>query len=196
MQALAEREKSGQGQFVESALYDNGLALLHPHAPNWFTSGKVPGRTGNAHPNIYPYDALQTGTDPIFMAVGNDRQFQTFTKLIGVPELAEHADYATAGARSSNRAVLKPLLEAALARFECAKLVDDLMAAGVPAAPVLNVEQALLAPHTAHREMVVEMAGGYKGLGAPIKLSRTPATYRLTPLTPGSEFLDRPAAND
>ena len=196
MLALTEREKSGQGQFVESALYDNGLALLHPHAPNWFTSGKVPGRTGNAHPNIYPYDALQTGTDPIFMAVGNDRQFQIFAKLIGVPELANNPDYATAGARSSNRAVLKPLLEAALAKFECAKLVDDLMAAGVPAAPVLNVEQALLHPHTAHREMVVEMDGDYKGLGAPIKLSRTPATYRLTPLTPGSDFLDRPAAND
>ena len=196
MLALAEREKSGLGQFVESALYDNGLSLLHPHAPNWFTSGKVPGRTGNAHPNIYPYDVVSTGTSPIFLAVGNDRQFATFCQIIGLPNLATHPDYQTAGARSSNRAALKPLLETALANFECAKLVDALMAAGVPAAPVLNVDQALLHPHTAHREMVVEMEGGYKGLGAPIKLSRTPASYRLAPLTPGSAFLDRVAAND
>ena len=105
-----------------------------------------------------------------------------------MPELANNPDYATAGARSSNRAVLKPLLEAALAKFECAKLVDDLMAAGVPAAPVLNVEQALLAPHTAHREMVVKM-GEYEGLGAPVKLSRTPASYRFAPLSEGQDFL-------
>ncbi|MFD0669822.1 CaiB/BaiF CoA transferase family protein [Ramlibacter sp. MAHUQ-53] len=186
--ALQERQASGRGQFVEAALYDSGLSLLHPHAANWFMDGRSPKRTGNAHPNIYPYDALATGTDPIFLAVGNDRQFSAFCRVIGVPELAQDPAYATAGQRSVNRALLKQALEARLAALDGRALVDDLMAAGVPAAPVLSVEAALQHPHTAHRGMVVEMEGGYRGLGAPVKLSRTPASYRHAPLTPGDRF--------
>ncbi|CAN7280441.1 CoA transferase [Pseudorhodoferax sp. LjRoot39] len=187
--ALQERHKSGQGQFVEAALYDAGISLLHPHAANWFMDGRVPGRTGNAHPNIYPYDTVRTATDPVFLAVGNDRQFAALCRVIGVPELAAHADYREAGGRSVHRAALKPLLEAALAKFDGRQLVDDLMAAGVPAAPVLPVDAALTHPHTAHRGMVVALEGGYRGLGAPVKLSRTPASYRHAPLTPGDAFL-------
>ena len=186
--ALQERHRSGRGQFVEAALYDSGIALLHPHAANWFMDGRVPRRTGNAHPNIYPYDALRTGTDPIFLAVGNDRQFAAFCRVVGVPALAQDADYATAGARSVNREALKQRLEAQLAGFDGRQLVDELMAAGVPAAPVLPVDAALEHPHTAHRGMVVELEGGYRGLGAPVKLSRTPASYRHAPLTPGERF--------
>jgi len=188
--ALQERQRSGMGQFVEAALYDSGLSLLHPHAANWFMDGKNPRRTGNAHPNIYPYDALATGTDPIFVAVGNDRQFAAFCRVIGVPHLAEDPLYRDAGARSTHREGLKQQLEAALAAFDGRTLVDQLMAAGVPAAPVLPVDAALSHPHTAHREMVVELEGGYRGIGAPVKLSRTPASYRHAPLTPGDRFLE------
>ena len=187
--ALQERHRSGRGQFVEAALYDSGLSLLHPHAANWFMDGTAPRRTGNAHPNIYPYDALATGTDPIFVAVGNDRQFASFCRCIGLPALSDDPLYRTAGARSVNRDGLKPQLEAALAAFDGRMLVDQLMAAGVPAAPVLPVAAALQHPHTLHREMVVEMEGGYRGIGAPVKLSRTPASYRHAPLTPGDAFL-------
>ncbi|MEJ8824112.1 CoA transferase [Variovorax humicola] len=190
--ALQERQRSGKGQFVEAALYDSGLSLLHPHAANWFMDGRKPKRTGNAHPNIYPYDALNTGTDPIFLAVGNDRQFASFCRCIGVAELAEDPLYRDAGSRSVNREGLKQILEARLASFDGRKLVDELMAAGVPAAPVLPVDAALEHPHTAHREMVVEMEGGYRGIGAPVKLSRTPASYRHAPLTPGDGFLEVP----
>lgn len=186
--ALQERQKSGRGQFVEAALYDSGLSLLHPHAANWFMDGRNPKRTGNAHPNIYPYDALRTGTDPVFVAVGNDRQFAAFCRVIGLPELAQDPNYATAGGRSVHRDGLKQTLEAQLAAFDGRTLVDDLMAAGVPAAPVLPVDAALQHPHTLHRGMIVEMEGGYRGLGAPVKLSRTPATYRHAPLTPGERF--------
>jgi len=187
--ALQERHRSGKGQFVEAALYDAGISLLHPHAANWFMDGRVPRRTGNAHPNIYPYDALRTGTDPIFLAVGNDRQFAAFCRVVGVPGLAEHPDYRTAGARSVHREELKRTLETALASFDGRTLVDDLMAAGVPAAPVLPVDAALQHPHTAHRGMVVEI-GDYRGLGAPVKLGRTPASYRHAPLTQGERFLE------
>ncbi len=186
--ALQERQRSGRGQLVEAALYDSGLSLLHPHAANWFMDGRNPKRTGNAHPNIYPYDALRTGTDPVFVAVGNDRQFAAFCRVICLPDLAQDPNYATAGARSIHREGLKQTLEAQLAAFDGRTLVDDLMAAGVPAAPVLPVDAALQHPHTLHRGMVVEMEGGYRGLGAPVKLDRTPATYRHAPLTPGDRF--------
>ena len=186
--ALQERQRSGRGQLVEAALYDSGLSLLHPHAANWFMDGRHPKRTGNAHPNIYPYDALRTGTDPVFVAVGNDRQFAAFCRVIGLPELAQDPNYASAGARSVHRDGLRQTLEAQLAAFDGRTLVDDLMAAGVPAAPVLPVDAALQHPHTLHRGMVVEMEGGYRGLGAPVKLGRTPATYRHAPLTPGERF--------
>ncbi len=188
--ALQERNRSGRGQFVEAALYDSGLSLLHPHAANWFLDGRTPRRTGNAHPNIYPYDALETGTEPIFVAVGNDRQFASFCRCIGVAELADDPLYRDAGSRSVNRESLKQQLEAALRAHDGAVLVDQLMAAGVPAAPVLSVDAALQHPHTQHREMVVEMEGGWRGIGSPVKLSRTPASYRHAPLTPGEGFED------
>ncbi|WP_144636819.1 CaiB/BaiF CoA transferase family protein [Bordetella genomosp. 13] len=186
--ALNERQRSGQGQFVEASLYDSGVSLLHPHAANWFMDGRVPRRTGNAHPNIYPYDTFRTATEPLFLAVGNDRQFVTLCGVLGRPELAKDERYASAGGRSTNRVALKEALEAALAGFEAETLVPRLMAANVPAAPVLPVDAALNHPHTAHRGMVVEMDEHYRGLGAPVKLGRTPATYRHAPLTPGEDF--------
>ncbi|AVO50440.1 carnitine dehydratase [Melaminivora suipulveris] len=188
--ALHERARSGQGQLVDAALYDSGLSLLHPHAANWFMNGQVPQRTGNAHPNIYPYDVVRTGGAPIFLAVGNDRQFALLCQHIGLPELAQDARFATAGQRSVHRDALKPLLEQAFAGDDGQQLADALMAIGVPAAPVLDVQQALTHPHTRHRQMVVQMEDGSHGLGAPVKLSRTPAGYRHAPLTQGSDFLD------
>ena len=178
--ALQERQRSGKGQFVESSLYDCGLSLLHPHAANWFADGREPGLTGNAHPNIYPYDAFPTSTAPVFLAVGNDRQFQLLCRHLGVPALAQDERYATAGARSTHRAALREELVALLAQHDGAALAESLMALGVPCAPVLSVSAALQHPHTEHREMVVRL-GDYTGVASPIKLSRTPATYRLAP---------------
>jgi crotonobetainyl-CoA:carnitine CoA-transferase CaiB-like acyl-CoA transferase len=196
MLALHERQRSGRGQFIEAALYDSGLSLLHPHGANWFLDGRTPQRTGNAHPNIYPYDSMATATEPIFLAVGNDRQFGILCKHLGAPTLSADERFATAGARSVNRVALKAELEALLAAHDGPKLADALVAAGVPCAPVLSVSAALQHPHTAHRRMVVELAGGYRGIASPIKLSRTPATYRFAPLAEGTQFLPRDAAND
>ena len=131
---------------------------------------------------------IRTGGAPVFLAVGNDRQFRLLCDYIGQPALADDARFATAGQRSVHRAVLKPLLEQACGARDGQELADALMAIGVPAAPVLNVEQALAHPHTLHREMVVNM-DGYQGLGAPVKLGRTPATYRFAPLSEGQDFL-------
>lgn len=178
--ALQERARSGRGQFVEASLYDCGLSLLHPHAANWFADGREPRLTGNAHPNIYPYDAFPTATAPVFLAVGNDRQFALLCRHLGATGLAEDERFARPGARSTHRAALRAELLGLLAEHDGPALAEALMALGVPAAPVLSVSAALQHPHTAHRQMLVRM-GDYTGVASPIKLSRTPATYRRPP---------------
>ncbi len=179
--ALQERGRSGLGQFIESSLYDNGLSLLHPHAANWFMNGKTPGRTGNAHPNIYPYDAFNTSTVPVFLAVGNDRQFRLMCDYLKADHLSSEASYTTAGGRSLNRVALRAQLEILFNPLDGNELAQGLMDVGVPCAPVLSVADALQHPHTAHREMVVTIGESYTGVGSPIKLSRTPASYRHAP---------------
>lgn len=178
--ALNERTRSGLGQFLDITLYDCALSLLHPHAPNYFYSGKVPQRSGNAHPNIAPYETLPTASGPIFLAVGNNRQFAMLARTLDAPALSEDPRYATNADRLRNRQALRDDLTALLARHEAAALSDQLLRAGVPAAAVQTVDQALAHPHTLHRGMVLEQ-GAYKGVGSPIKLSRTPATLRKLP---------------
>jgi crotonobetainyl-CoA:carnitine CoA-transferase CaiB-like acyl-CoA transferase len=178
--ALHERAKSGKGQFVESSLYDNGLALLHPHSANHLLDGRVPGRSGNAHPNIVPYDTFATGTEPIFLAVGNDGQFAKLVQIIGAPELAQDPRFVSNKDRNIHRIALKAALEERLQLFACKPLADQLIRAGVPCAPIQDVKAALSDAHTQHRQMVVKM-DDYQGIASPIKLSRTPASYRLAP---------------
>ncbi|MEN5161019.1 CaiB/BaiF CoA transferase family protein [Achromobacter spanius] len=178
--ALNERTRSGLGQFLDITLYDCALSLLHPHAPNYFYSGKTPQRSGNAHPNIAPYETLPTASGPIFLAVGNNRQFAMLAQTLDAPALSEDPRYATNADRLRNRPALREDLTRLLDRHEAAALADRLLRAGVPAAAVQTVDQALAHPHTRHRGMVLEQ-GDYKGVGSPIKLSRTPATLRKLP---------------
>ena len=178
--ALNERARSGLGQFLDITLYDCALSLLHPHAPNYFYSGKTPARSGNAHPNIAPYETLPTASGPIFLAVGNNRQFAQLATALGAPELARDPRYAANADRLANRQSLRDALSALLATHEAAALADRLLRAGVPAAAVQTVDQALAHPHTRHRGMLLEQ-GDYRGVGSPIKLSRTPARLRRLP---------------
>lgn len=180
LMALNERNQSGKGQFVECTLYDCGFSLLHPHLPNFYLNGKTPGRAGNAHPNISPYDTFATRTDPIFLAVGNNRQFATLCKTLGCAEMAEDAAFLTNADRVVNRDAMKIGLEKALARHDCATIAQTLIRAGVPCGAVRNVAEVAGDPHTLHREMVVE-ANGHRGTGSPIKLGRTPVSYRRAP---------------
>ena len=181
LMALVERARSGQGQFVDAALFDGGVALQHPHMANYFLSGQPPQRTGNAHTNIYPYDAFPTKTKPIFVAIGNDRQFARFLEEIGRPELAKDPRFLTNADRSKNRAALRAELEAALALVDGEAVATKLLGLGVPCGPVLDVPDVIDHPHTRHRQMVVEK-GSYRGTGTPVKLSRTPgAVHRLPP---------------
>ena len=178
--ALNERTRSGLGQFLDITLYDCAVSLLHPHAANYFYSGAVPGRTGNAHPNIAPYETLPTRSGPIFLAVGNNRQFAALARALGAPGLADDARFASNASRLQHREALRDELAARLAGHDAAALAEQLLRQGVPAAAVQNVEDVLHHPHTRHRGMVLEH-GNYRGVGSPIKLSRTPATLRRPP---------------
>ncbi len=180
LMALGERERSGAGQFVEASLYDCGISLLHPQMANYYLSGKVAAPMGNAHPNICPYDSFATGSVPVFLAVGNNRQFATLSAMIGRPDLPEDPRFASNSQRNIHRDALKVEIEAALAAFDGADLADRLIKAGVPCGAVRTLDQVVADPHTIHREMVVDI-GDYRGTGSPIKLSRTPASYRLAP---------------
>jgi crotonobetainyl-CoA:carnitine CoA-transferase CaiB-like acyl-CoA transferase len=177
--ALLERQRSGQGQRLEVTLYDSALSMLHPHVANVLYGGRA-ARTGNGHPNIVPYDLFPTGTVPLFIAVGNDRQFTTLCAELGAPALATDPRYASNGKRVEHREPLRAALVELLASHDGVQLFDRLMAVGVPCAPVLTVEQALALEHTATRAMKVEL-GDYRGAGIPAKLSRTPGSVRLPP---------------
>ncbi|KRV75874.1 CaiB/BaiF CoA transferase family protein [Pseudomonas citronellolis] len=178
--ALHERERSGRGQSVDIALYDCGISLLHPHLPNHFASGRTPQRTGNAHPNIAPYDSYRTGGEPIFLAVGNDRQFARLCDYLGAGELLEDPRFADNGQRSVNREALKQALEGHLAAHDGRELAERLIRLGVPCGAIATVDRVVEHPHTAHRGLVVQL-GDYRGIASPVKLSRTPASYRSAP---------------
>ncbi|MBV1797414.1 CaiB/BaiF CoA-transferase family protein [Siccirubricoccus sp. G192] len=180
LMALQERERSGKGQYCDMTLHDCGMALLHPHAANYFLSGIRPKPTGNPHPNLAPYSKSRTATCEIFVAAGNDPAFRKFCDFLGFPRLAKDARFATNGARVVNRDALAAILDERFAGEDGHELCQRMLAAGLPAGPVMHVDEAMAAPHTAHREMVTEL-GEFRGLGTPIKLSRTPGGTRAAP---------------
>jgi len=178
--AVNERRSSGQGQYLDISLFDCAVSLLHPHAPNYFASGKVPGLTGNAHPNIAPYESFPTASGELFLAVGNNRQFATLCKVLKRSDIAQDARFIDNAQRLAHRQILHETLCAVLAVHQAVELADVLMKAGVPASPVNNVAQLLAHPHTSHRKMVIEQ-GSYRAINTPIKLSRTPAQFLSLP---------------
>jgi len=193
LMALHERKTSGIGQYLDMTLYDCGMALLHPQAANYFLNNKRPAGTGNPHPNLVPYDKYPTRTCDIFIASGNNGQFRKLCELIGRKELADDPRFANNGERNLNRDMLGKMLAAAFADQDGKELALRLIQNGVPAGPVLPVDEATAAPHTAHREMVTEL-DWYKGIGTPIKFSRTKGGTRRPPpkfAQDGNEILAR-----
>lgn len=176
--ALAERNRSSVGQFVDATLYDTAVGLLHPHAANWFVNGQVPALVGSGHPNVVPYDKFQTRSGEIFLGIGNDGQFHKFCEFVSRPDLAADPRYANNGERNRNRIALRASIEVLLEDRDGAELCEALLKAGVPAGPVNAVPQVLQHPHTLHRNMVVEPGSGQRALGIPVKLSRTPGSVR------------------
>ncbi|PPR79685.1 MAG: Acetyl-CoA:oxalate CoA-transferase [Alphaproteobacteria bacterium MarineAlpha2_Bin1] len=180
--ALIEREKSGIGQFVEVTLFDTGIALQHPHAANWFVSKKQPERVGNAHTNIAPYDSFPTRTIPIYMSVGNDRQFKILCETLGNIDLASDERFLNNAQRVKNKSKLRNILIKLLSEKDGLKISNKLLKLGVPAGPILDMQGILNHEHTQNRNMIVKK-DNYYGLGIPIKFQRTPGSIRKKPPT-------------
>jgi formyl-CoA transferase len=172
LMALQERSKSGLGQFIDMSLYDSALALMHPHTGNYFLSGKPGKATGNAHPNISPYDKFKTATNEIFMGIGNDAGFARLCRALGLEELIADERFISNGDRVKNRVELTKYLEDALSEVDGAHFSEKLLSAGIPAGPVRNIEEALNHPQTLERKMTITK-GDYKGVASPIKFSRS-----------------------
>lgn len=165
LMALSERQRSGLGQFLETTLYETGLAIMHPHAANYFMHGKPPGLTGNEHPNLVPYAIFPTKTDNIFIGVGNDGTFRKLAKEVGKPELGTDPRFARNKDRIANRDALRAELAAVFSQYEAELLCNRLLAAGLPAGPVQKIDQALTNPHTVHRGDVIAK-DWYKGVAS------------------------------
>jgi crotonobetainyl-CoA:carnitine CoA-transferase CaiB-like acyl-CoA transferase len=180
LMALHARGRTGLGQHLDVTLFDAALSLLVPHAANYFESGKVPGLSGSAHPNISPYDRFRCGDGEIFLGIMNKNQFDKFCAVIARPDLAADARYASNALRVKHRQALRHEIEQSIAHCTRGELCDTLMARGVPAGPVNSVAEAFAQPHAVHRQMTVSRPG-YQGIGLPIRLQDTPGAAGKNP---------------
>ena len=187
--ALAERERSGLGQFVDLALLDVTAATLANQASNYLVGGMVPTRLGNAHPNIVPYQSFVAADGHLIVAVGNDAQFSRFVAAIGSPELANDERFARNQSRVANRDTLVPLLQRQMLERGKDEWLKILQVAQVPAGPINGVDEVFAEPQIQAREMQIQMAHPHNPalqlVGNPIKLSRTPVEYNKPPPTLG-----------
>jgi crotonobetainyl-CoA:carnitine CoA-transferase CaiB-like acyl-CoA transferase len=165
--ALRERDRTGTGAHIDMALLDTQVAVLGNQALNWMVSGKVPGRMGNGHANLVPYQSFAAADGDLIIAVGNDRQFQRLCAILGLEALATDERFATNPARVTNRAALIPLLADVIARWRRSDLADALEGSGIPAGPINDVAQAFADPHVQARGMKLDL-GGVPGLSSPI----------------------------
>jgi crotonobetainyl-CoA:carnitine CoA-transferase CaiB-like acyl-CoA transferase len=180
LMALYERQHSGLGQYLDMTLFDCAVSLMHPHIVNYNMSGQVPVPTGNAHPNISPYETFRTRTVDIFIGAGNNGAFAKLCAQLGAEELLADPKFVSNATRVANRQELKAELESRLVRLDGAELAEKLLAAGLPAGPIYNTSQVVDHPHTSHRQMILQQ-DWYKMTGFPIKFSRTPASLRSLP---------------
>jgi CoA:oxalate CoA-transferase len=173
--ALLERERSGRGMYVDVAMLDSQVAILENAIARYAATGEVPGPLGSRHPSITPFEALATRDGYVIIAAGNDALFAALCRALGCPELTRNPRFASNDLRTRNHAALKPALEAALAARSAAEWLALLSEAGVPCAPIQNVQQVLEDPQVAARNMVVTVEDGTDGAtrasGNPIKLS-------------------------
>lgn len=185
--ALHHRDKTGEGQHVELSLIDTQIAWLINEGLNYLTSGDLPERRGNAHPNIVPYDAFEVADGHFLLAIGNDSQFARFCDVVGLSELAENADFTTNLARINNRAALMEHLKPALLLWQKDALLKALSAVKVPAGPINTIAEALTSDQAQARGAVQQVpaqgiAGGTVSLlGNPLKFSATPVKFQCPP---------------
>ena len=179
--ALFHRERTGQGQYIDISLLDSQVSVLANQALNYLVGGKVPQRLGNAHPNIVPYQTFETADGHIIMAVGNDRQYAEYCKIIGALELSGEP-YNTNRGRVENRARLIPLLQPLMKKRSTAEWVEAFEAAAVPCGPINTIDQVFVNEQVLARGLRIDLIrdDGIKvpGVANPIVFSETSLEYQ------------------
>ncbi|MEZ0307613.1 MAG: CaiB/BaiF CoA transferase family protein [Ramlibacter sp.] len=189
--ALRHAESTGEGQYVDMALLDTQVAMLANLGANYLVSGNVPGRAGNAHQNIVPYQVFEVAPKPdgsrdyVIIAVGNDTQFAKYCAVAGCPEIAADTRFSNNQGRVRNRAVLVPLLEEVMKRRTKAHWLPALEAAKVPCGAINTLAEVFSDPHVQERAMVTgwqhPLHDGLRLVSSPIKMSATPVRTQLPP---------------
>ncbi|KWZ35004.1 CaiB/BaiF CoA transferase family protein [Burkholderia anthina] len=192
--ALAHRDRTGEGQYIDMALLDVQVALLANMNTNFLASGKPPVRWGNAHPNIVPYQTFQTSDGWIIVAVGNDGQFRKFVEAGGRPELADDARFATNPSRVRHRDTLVPILAEMVKARDKADWIGALEAAGVPCGPINDLDEVFDNEQVVARGMQVSLphpcGADVKLVRNPIRMSATPPDARTAPPLLGAQTED------
>ena len=185
MTALAERERSGEGQHIDMSLLDTTIATISHINMNYLIGGVVPKRMGTGHPSIVPYQMFQAKDGPMVVAVGNDGQFSKLCALLGMPELAQDERFRTNPLRVKNRDALIPQLETAFAQMPASEWIGKLTQLGVPCGPLNDLKQVFNDPHVKARGVEIRIphprAGSIPALANPARLSATPPTYDRPP---------------
>ena len=186
--ALRDRDAAGadgRGQRIDLSLFESTLAWLANQASSYLVSAVTPGRLGNTHPSITPYETFTTSDREICVAVGSERQWRSFCEALSVEELAGDARFATNATRVVNRAALRALLEPVFASTSLTEWLERLETAGVPCGPINDIAAALEHPQAAARRMVETIEhppiGPLRLTGIPFKLDRTPGAIRRPP---------------
>ncbi|MPV56087.1 CoA transferase [Burkholderia sp. HI2761] len=192
--ALAHRDRTGEGQYIDMALLDVQVALLANMNTNFLASGKPPVRWGNAHPNIVPYQTFQTSDGWIIVAVGNDGQFRKFVEAGGRPELADDERFATNPSRVRHRDTLVPILAEMVKARDKADWIGALEAAGVPCGPINDLDEVFDNEQVVARGMQVSLphpcGADVKLVRNPIRMSATPPDARTAPPPLGAQTDD------
>ena len=190
--ALLHARATGEGQHIDIALFEAQAAMLANQATNWFVSGEVPQRMGTAHPNLAPYQPLPTRDGALVVAVGSDGQFRALCQALEASALGVDPRFADNALRVAHRAELTRALEVLTVRSTTAELIQALEAAGVPCGPINTVEEVFAEPQAQARGLVVEqdredLGGKVLTVASPMRLSRTPVSYRAPPPALGAD---------
>ena len=183
--ALAHRAETGMGQHLDLALLDSQIALLAYQNTNYFATGTPPGRIGNLHPNIVPYQPFRTADGDVILACGNDNLYRKFCEAAGCGELAADPRYATNAKRVENRLELTRLLQEVFSKKPTREWVALLEAAGVPNGPINNVAQVFEEPQVRARGIRLKLdhpaAGKLDSVASPMRFSGTPLSFERAP---------------
>ena len=183
--ALAHRERTGEGQHLDTCLLDSAVAMMSVMNLNYLTTGVAPPRLGNAHPNIVPYQTFACADGHLILAVGNDSQFAKFCAAAGKPEWARDPRFAKNADRVRERALLAPMIEAVMRTRTQRDWLDALEQVGVPCGPINTIDQVFEDPQVRAREMQVDLphalGGSVPQVASPLRYSATPVSYDRPP---------------